>query len=94
MTSKESVGRPVSMPPLPRVDYPLPRATVSSSMSQIDNKSRVQGGRKVIRTPSGKNYSATEYLRGIAHVPSQPSLVEGMYITYIGQPNPDSRIVL
>ena len=80
MTSKESVGRPVSMPPLPRVDYPLPRATVSSSMSQIDNKSRgVQGGgRKVIRTPSGKNYSATEYLRGIAHVPSQPSFVEGM----------------
>ena len=69
----KNTSRPASMPPLPRVDYPIPRANVSTSMS---NQMVAQNSRKkVIRTPSGKNYSATEYLRG-GYLPSQTVLTE------------------
>ena len=69
----KNTSRPASMPPLPRVDYPIPRANVSASMS---NQMVAQNSRKkVIRTPSGKNYSATEYLRG-GYLPNQTVLTE------------------
>lgn len=72
-SKNNNTNRPESMPPLPRVDYPIPRANVSASMS---NQMVAQNSRKkVIRTPSGKNYSATEYLRG-GYLPNQTVLTE------------------
>ena len=79
LISQESLGRdgrPISMPPLPRAEYQLPRAQISTSTSHLDRgQDRRHQSRKVIRTPSGKRYSASDYLRG-GYLPSQPSLEE------------------
>ena len=76
------LGRPVSMPPLPRVDYQLPRASLSTSLVASLAKNRGQSTeasvarkKKAIRTPSGRNMSASEYLRG-GYFPSQTTLPE------------------
>ena len=76
------LGRPTSMPPLPAIDYKLPRASVTKLSDHQSNKRQPGGGgagakgsRKAIRTPSGKNMSATEYLRG-GYRPSEKSLSE------------------
>ena len=66
------LGRPTSLPPLPAIDYNLPRASVTKTADQT----KVQkSSRKAIRTPSGKSMSATEYLRG-GYRPSEKSLSE------------------
>ena len=57
------------MPPLPRVDYQLPRASLTSTEAPITRK------KKAIRTPSGRHMSASEYLRG-GYFPSQATLTE------------------
>ena len=63
------------MPPLPRVDYQLPRASLSSTMASTSPEAPVVRKKKAIRTPSGKSMSASEYLRG-GYFPSQASLPE------------------
>ena len=63
------------MPPLPRVDYQLPRASLSSTMASTSPEAAVVRKKKAIRTPSGKSMSASEYLRG-GYFPSQASLPE------------------
>ena len=71
------LGRPNSMPPLPAIDYKLPRASVTRP---VDKENRQKSSRKAIRTPSGKNMSASDYLRG-GYRPSEKSLSEeGMHI--------------
>lgn len=53
------------MPPLPAIDYPLPRAKVSTSLSRSGGEiNQKPTPRKVIRTSSGRSISAMEYLRG------------------------------
>ena len=72
----------MSLPPLPRIDYQLPRASFSPS-KRIATSVQPRGGadtqlsrkKKAIRTPSGRSMSATEYLRG-GYFPSQHSLPE------------------
>ena len=52
----------------------------------VDRENRQKSSRKAIRTPSGKNMSASEYLRG-GYRPSEKSLSEeGMHIflDYLG----------
>eukprot|EP00093_Oithona_nana_P007783 07783.XXX_371754_370534_1 [CDS] Oithona nana genome sequencing. len=74
-SESRKIGRPVSMPPLPRVDYQLPRASLSSTMASTSPEAAVVRKKKAIRTPSGKSMSASEYLRG-GYFPSQASLPE------------------
>lgn len=70
------LGRPNSMPPLPAIDYKLPRASVKASVTRpVDRENRQKSSRKAIRTPSGKNMSASDYLRG-GYRPSEKSLSE------------------
>lgn len=57
------LGRPV----IPERDYPLPRAHSKKS----------KGARPIIRTPSGKYSSASEYLRGYA--PQEAPVMEEDY---------------
>jgi len=66
------LGRPNSMPPLPAIDYKLPRASVTKPVAR---ENRQKSSRKAIRTPSGKNMSASDYLRG-GYRPSEKSLSE------------------
>ena len=66
------LGRPTSMPPLPAIDYKLPRASVTKTADQAKIQ---KSSRKAIRTPSGKSMSATEYLRG-GYRPTEKSLSE------------------
>jgi len=66
------LGRPNSMPPLPAIDYKLPRASVTRP---VNKENRQKSSRKAIRTPSGKNMSASDYLRG-GYRPSEKSLSE------------------
>ena len=67
------------MPPLPKIDYQLPRAslssTMASTMASTSPEAAVVRKKKAIRTPSGKSMSASEYLRG-GYFPSQAALPE------------------
>ena len=66
------------MPPLPKVDYQLPRASLTSPIKSKESTpvaAAVVRKKKAIRTPSGKSMSASEYLRG-GYFPSQASLPE------------------
>lgn len=74
------LGRPNSMPPLPAIDYKLPRASVTRSVHQ---ENRQKSPKKAIRTPSGRNISASDYLRG-GYRPSEKSLSEeGMHFFFL-----------
>ena len=79
-SESRKLGRPSSMPPLPDIDYKLPRTSVVSSRPQSSyDLQRPPVGqkatRKAIRTPSGRNMSASDYLRG-GYKPSEKSLQE------------------
>lgn len=82
------IGRPTSMPPLPDIDYKLPRTKVATSRQSsyagepirpitpaAVEGLRQKSTRKAIRTPSGRHMTASEYLRG-GYRPSEKSLRE------------------
>ena len=83
ITSKDSrmYGRPLSLPVVPKIDYPIPRASMpegikyARGVTMVPRSAETYGDeRKLLRTASGRRMRAFEYLRG--HQQSEEPLRE------------------